>query len=113
MPDTHAQLRHSPLFEDVPEHLVDELLTHATMRQLERGDRLLTADTDNTSLFLVASGAVAVQFAHGTRPHLRVGPGECVGELSVTFTILTNDGQDAIVKQALDALKSATQEPTA
>jgi hypothetical protein len=42
MPDTHAQLRHSPLFEDVPGHLVDELLTHATMRQLERGDRLLT-----------------------------------------------------------------------
>src|SRR5262245_7120188 len=36
-----------------------------------------------------------------------------VGELSVTFTILTNDGQDAVVKQALDALKSATQEPTA
>ena len=36
-----------------------------------------------------------------------------VGELSVTFTILTNDGQDAIVKQALDALKGATQEPVA
>ena len=36
-----------------------------------------------------------------------------VGELSVTFTILTNDGQDAVVKQALDALKGATQEPTA
>src|SRR4029450_4869802 len=36
-----------------------------------------------------------------------------VGELSVTFTILTNDGQEAIVKQALDALKGATQEPTA
>jgi hypothetical protein len=36
-----------------------------------------------------------------------------VGELSVTFTILTNDGQEAIVKQVLDALKSATQEPTA
>ena len=44
---------------------------------------MLTADTDNTTLFLVASGSVAVQFAHGTRPHLRVGPGECVGELSV------------------------------
>ena len=36
-----------------------------------------------------------------------------VGELSVTFTILTNDGQEAVVKQALDALKGATQEPTA
>jgi hypothetical protein len=31
----------------------------------------------------------------------------------VTFTILTNDGQEPIVKQALDALKGATQEPTA
>jgi len=36
-----------------------------------------------------------------------------VGELSVTFTILTNDGQEAVVKQALDALKGATQEPVA
>jgi len=36
-----------------------------------------------------------------------------VAATAVTFTILTNDGQDAIVKQALDALKSATQEPTA
>jgi hypothetical protein len=30
-----------------------------------------------------------------------------VGELTVTFTILTNDGQELIVKQALDLLKSA------
>jgi len=27
----------------------------------------------------------------------------------VNFTILTNDGQEAIVKQALDALKGAAQ----
>lgn len=33
-----------------------------------------------------------------------------VGELSVTFTILTNEGQEAIVKQALEALKGAVQE---
>lgn len=33
-----------------------------------------------------------------------------VGELSVSFTILTNDGQDAVVKQALEALKGASQE---
>jgi len=33
-----------------------------------------------------------------------------VGELTVTFTILTNDGQEAVVKHALDALKSAVQE---
>ena len=33
-----------------------------------------------------------------------------VGELSVAFTILTNDGQELVVKQALDALKSAAQD---
>ena len=33
-----------------------------------------------------------------------------VGELSVTFTILTNEGQELVVKQALDALKSAVQD---
>ncbi|MDR2881936.1 MAG: hypothetical protein LBV29_08590 [Azoarcus sp.] len=35
-----------------------------------------------------------------------------VGELTVTFTILTNDGQELIIKQALDALKGAKQEGT-
>jgi CRP-like cAMP-binding protein len=38
---------------------------------------------DNATLFLVASGAVAAQFASGARPPMRIGPGECVGELSV------------------------------
>ena len=33
-----------------------------------------------------------------------------VGELAVTFTILTNEGQDPIVKQAIDALKGAVHE---
>jgi hypothetical protein len=33
-----------------------------------------------------------------------------VGELSVTFTILTNKGQDRIVKQAIEALKGAVQD---
>ena len=33
-----------------------------------------------------------------------------VGELSVSFTILTNEGQEVIVKQALEALKGTIQE---
>jgi len=33
-----------------------------------------------------------------------------VGTLSVTFTILTNEGQQRVVEQALDALKRAAQE---
>src|SRR5262245_53300823 len=83
MADTQTSLRHSPLFEDVPDHLISEFLSRAVTRQLAAGERLLAADTDNATLFLVASGAVAVQFSGGVRPHLHIGPGECVGELSV------------------------------
>jgi len=83
MTDVQTQLRHSPFFDDVPDQLVAEFLAHSTMRQLNSGERLLTADTENATLYLVASGSVAVRFAGGARPHLPVGPGECVGELSV------------------------------
>jgi hypothetical protein len=34
-----------------------------------------------------------------------------VGELAVTFTILTNDGQEEVVKQALQMLRGAAQTP--
>jgi diguanylate cyclase (GGDEF)-like protein len=63
--------------------LVDAVLSHGTVRQLNPDERLLTAESENATLFLVATGAVSVQFPGGTRPHLRLGPGECVGELSV------------------------------
>ena len=32
-----------------------------------------------------------------------------IGELTVTFTILTNEGQEQVVQQALDGLKNAVQ----
>jgi len=33
-----------------------------------------------------------------------------VGELTVTFTVLTNEGQEVVVRQVLEALKTARQE---
>ena len=33
-----------------------------------------------------------------------------VGQLVVSFTLLTNDGQEAVIKQALEALKGAAQD---
>jgi hypothetical protein len=82
MTAAYPLLRQSPLFEDVPDHLVNAFRAQGTAR-LAPDERLLTAVTENATLFLGLSGAVAAQFAAGTRPHLRVGPGECVGELSV------------------------------
>lgn len=36
-----------------------------------------------------------------------------IGELTVPFTILTNDGQEAVVKQALDLLRGAAHDAAA
>jgi hypothetical protein len=33
----------------------------------------------------------------------------CLGQINLAFTILTNDGQDSVVKAALDALREALQ----
>lgn len=33
----------------------------------------------------------------------------CLGDINVAFTILTNDGQDSVIKAALDAMREALQ----
>jgi diguanylate cyclase (GGDEF)-like protein len=81
--DVHNLLRSASLFEDVASELVDSILAHGTVRQLNSNEKLLAAETHNATLYLIATGAVFVQFSGGARPHLRLGPGECVGELSV------------------------------
>ena len=43
------------------------------------------------------------EFKYMTRGKLKVG------DVSVTFTILTNEGQDAVVRSALAMLKSASR----
>jgi len=71
------------LFHEVPRALVDSVLHRSTCRTLARGEMLLRAGEDNEMLYLVISGAVNVHFATAERPYVRLGPGECVGELSV------------------------------
>ena len=36
----------------------------------------------------------------------------CLGQINVAFTILTNDGQESVIKAALDALREALQVTT-
>jgi hypothetical protein len=37
----------------------------------------------------------------------------CLGEINLAFTILTNDGQDSVIKAALDAMRDALQDTAA
>jgi diguanylate cyclase (GGDEF)-like protein len=55
----------------------------ATRRSLETGDALIQTNTPNETVFLVVTGCVEVRLSGGAPPHIRLGVGECVGELSV------------------------------
>ncbi|MFN7978203.1 MAG: GGDEF domain-containing protein [Vicinamibacterales bacterium] len=84
MPDPSLDaLAASPLFDKLTPRVQDALVAAAATRRLRDGDRLLVTGELNTSLFIVLDGAVDVVLPGIDAPHVRLGPGECVGELSI------------------------------
>jgi diguanylate cyclase (GGDEF)-like protein len=77
------QLAGSPLFQRLSPRAGQAVLSRATTRQLAKGARLLVTGEHNESLFVVVTGAVEVILPGIDSPHIRLGPGECVGELSL------------------------------
>lgn len=83
MPELPEQARDAPLFRRLPAALVDAVLASGTTRHVSAGEALVHVGQENDALYLVLSGAVGVYVASAERPYIRLGPGECVGELSV------------------------------
>ena len=73
----------SPLFVKLTPRTRAALIDSSTTRTLAAGDRLLVTGEFNSSLFVVMEGAVDVLLPGVDSPHIRLGPGECVGELSL------------------------------
>lgn len=80
---TLAALETSPLFDRLSPRLKHTLVTAAATRRVAAGERLLVTGELNESLFVVLEGAVDVVLPGLDLPHVRLGPGECVGELSI------------------------------
>jgi diguanylate cyclase (GGDEF)-like protein len=77
-------LRRSRLFRNVPQHVFGPVVAGSVARTLQEGDVLLEPNAENHSIFIVMTGALDVHLTDGdTRPHVRVGPGEFVGEVSL------------------------------
>jgi diguanylate cyclase (GGDEF)-like protein len=76
-------LLHSPLFEGAPAALLMSMMSGSETRELATGERLLSAGADNDVLFLVLAGSLSVHVPGTVQPHVRLGPGECAGELSL------------------------------
>jgi len=82
----------SPIFRGVSTSLVSAVAARCQARVLASGETLLTAGSSNDRLYLVLSGSVRVRLVNpadsaSLNPsnliHVRLGPGECVGELSI------------------------------
>lgn len=79
----HPALLASPLFARLTPRVRNVLVDASTTRRVAAGDRLLVTGEFNTSLFVIVEGAVDVLLPGVDSPHVHLGPGECVGELSL------------------------------
>ncbi len=78
-----AQLLQSRLLQGVPGPLVSTVIAGSETRELVPGEALLVAGTDNDALYVILSGLVSVHVPGTDEAHVRLGVGECVGELSL------------------------------
>ena len=78
-----APLDDSPLFDRLTPRVKRALISAAATRRVTAGDRVLVTGELNESLFIVLEGEVDVVLPGLDVPHVRLGPGECVGELSI------------------------------
>jgi diguanylate cyclase (GGDEF)-like protein len=83
LPPLAERLAGAPIFSKLPARLRAEVADRGLVRQLAADERLLQAGATNASLFIVMDGGVDVLLPGVDAPHVRLGPGECVGELSL------------------------------
>ena len=83
MNELQNNLLASRLFHGVTENLVFAAVAGCETRQLAANEALLHAGTPNDVLYVVLAGQVSVTVPGTDRPHVQLGVGECVGELSL------------------------------
>jgi diguanylate cyclase (GGDEF)-like protein len=82
-PALAGRLSMTPLFARLPPRVRAGVVERGVVRHLAPADCLLTAGTTNAALFIVVDGEVDVLLPGVDTPLVRLGPGECVGELSL------------------------------
>jgi diguanylate cyclase (GGDEF)-like protein len=83
MDHIHERLAASPLFRQVPSHLLERVLAVSEAQELGLNHRLLEASANNDKLYVILLGAVAIHVPGTDAPLMHLGVGECVGELAL------------------------------
>ncbi len=83
-PAVLATVRRQALFADLSEGDLDELLTMASVREVEAGEVLLEEGSDGDDMFIILSGEIEIYRDHGKARRVLVvrGEGEVVGEMA-------------------------------
>ena len=76
-------LKGSPLFQGVPAAAVARTIAGSETRELAPREALLRCAGENDRLYIIRAGQVSVHIPGSDEPCALLGPGECVGELSV------------------------------
>ncbi len=83
-PAERTLLARNKLFRDISLERVTHMLEECQIASLKRGETLLERGQKNSSLYLVLEGELRVYLGGRDLPeHAVLGPGECVGELSL------------------------------
>ena len=79
-----ALTEQNQLFQGMDFASVEYMLEYCTVRNLKAGDKLLQPDLPSHHLYLIFSGKLSVHLpAQESVEHAVLGPGECVGEISL------------------------------
>jgi CRP/FNR family transcriptional regulator, cyclic AMP receptor protein len=78
---TNEQLRSAPLFAELPDEALDRVKETVSEFDAAEGAMLVQPGAQGSGLYIVCQGTVAVETrGAGT---IELGPGECIGELSL------------------------------
>ena len=84
------------LFADIPRSSLESVLPRCHVIEIEADNTLIERGLKNEYIFMVLRGSLRVHLEDGQMPHqVLLGPGECVGEISVidgrgaTATVVT------------------------
>lgn len=82
-PPSFDALIHSPLFAGAPAPVLLSMFAGCETRDLAKGERLLASGETNDALYVILTGTLSVHVPGTGRPHVQLGRGEVVGELSL------------------------------
>ena len=84
--ELNIDLRSFSILKDFAMEQIEEVLEHAKVRYLEPNDILIQPGVPNDTLYLIVEGQLNIVVENqGSEVAFPIGPGECVGEISMVL----------------------------